>query len=170
MKYLLVLTLAAVPFLTRAQDSCKLKKQTDAFTKQTKITTGFVSFTVDGSQLNVSIDATSTEIDFFFWFKNDTRCFDDQSSVQVNYDGDKLKTNFKNTGSMNCEGAFHFTFKNSETTPSNLARFTDKRVSSVKFTSTDKKTVEIKFTEEQKQLFQRMVSCVVREAKSLIKK
>ena len=71
---------------------------------------------------------------------------------------------------MNCEGAFHFTFRNSETTPSRLARFTDKKVSSLKFTSTDKKTVELKLSEEQKQQLQRMVICVVRDAKTLIKK
>ena len=169
MKYLILLVLGA-PFLSNAQDTCKLKKQTDAFTKQTKIGTGFVTFTTDGGQLNVSVDATATEIDFFFWFKNDTRCFDDQSSIQVNYEGDRLKSNFKNTGSMNCEGAFHFTFRNTETTPSSLMRFTDKKISSLKFTSTDKKTTEVKFNDAQKQQLQRMVSCVVREGKILIKK
>lgn len=169
MKYFFVLLLAA-PFFSKAQDSCKLKKLADPYTKQTKISTGFVSFVSDGNQVNVSIDANATEIDFFFWFKNDTKCFDDQSAVQVNYDGDKLKANFKNTGSMNCEGAFHFTFRNSENTPSNLLRFTDKKISSIKFTSTDKKNTEIKFTEEQKQILQRMISCVVKEAKTLIKK
>ena len=169
MKYILTILLA-LPFISQAQDSCKLKKQTDAFTKQTKITTGFVSFPTEEGTLNISVDATASEIDFFCWFKNDTRCFDDQSNVQVNYDGDRLKANYKNTGSMNCEGAFHFTFRNSETTPSSLARFTDKKVSSLKFTSTDKKTVELKLSEEQKQQLQRMVSCVVRDAKTLIKK
>ena len=169
MKHILII-LVALPCFGFTQDSCKLKKQSDAFTKQTRISTGFVPFVVDGNQINISVDATSSEIDFFCWFKNDTRCFDDQSTLQVNYEGDRLKANYKNTGSMNCEGAFHFTFRNSETTPSNLARFTDKKISSLKFTSTDKKTTEIKFTEEQKQLLQRMVSCVVKESKSLIKK
>ena len=169
MKYILVFFLV-LPIFSMAQDSCRLKKQTDAFTKQTKITPGFVPFMTEEGLVNISVDATAAEIDFFCWFKNDTRCFDDESTIQVNYEGDRLKANFKNTGSMNCEGAFHFTFRNSETTPANLARFTDKRVNSLKFTSTDKKTIEIKLTDEQKQQLQRMVNCVVRESKTLIKK
>jgi hypothetical protein len=169
MKYLLF-GLFLLPFVSTAQDTCKLKKQTDPFTKQTKITTGFVPFLAKGMQLNVSLDATATEIDFFFWFKNDGKCFDDQSAVQVNYEGDRLKANFKNTGSMNCDGAFHFTFRNSENLPSNVKRFVDKRVSSLKFTSTDKKTTEIVLTEEQKQQLQRMASCLLADAKTLIKK
>src|SRR5436190_11448667 len=60
MKYLLILLLA-LPVLSQAQDSCKLKKLTDPYTKQSKISTGFVPFVTDGGTVNVSIDATATD-------------------------------------------------------------------------------------------------------------
>src|SRR5215207_742903 len=122
------------PFFSLAQDTCKLKKETDPFKHQTKITTGFMPFISNGVQLLISVDATSTEIDFFLWIKNDGKCFDDKSMVQVNFDGDRLKANFRNTGSMNCEGAFHFTFRNTAATPGHLQRLSTKYIASLKLT------------------------------------
>src|SRR5689334_22845993 len=118
-----------LPLAALAQtDTCGLKKETDPFTHQKKISTGFIPFNASGMKLNISIDATPTEIDFFLWFTGDGKCFDDASTIQINYEGDRMKANFKNTGSMNCEGAFHFSFRNTPSTPSNLQRLTDKKV------------------------------------------
>jgi len=160
--------LLILPLFCTAQDSCKLKKETDPFSHQTKITTGFIAFPTNGLQLNISIDATSTEIDFFLWIKNDGKCFDDQSTAQVNYEGDRLKANLKNTGSMNCEGAFHFTFRNTPANPGTLERMTQKKIASIKLTNA-KIITDISFNEEQKQQLMRMIGCVVRESKTLIK-
>jgi hypothetical protein len=169
MKNILFVSILLFPFLSRAQDSCKLKRETDPFTHQTKVSTGFVPFTANGVQVSISVDATPTDIDFFIWLTADPKCFDDQSSIQINYDGDRLKTNFKNSGSMNCEGAFHFTFRNTEGTPTNLQRLTDKKISSLKLTN-GKITTDIVFNDEQKKKLMLMAGCVVREAKTLIKK
>jgi hypothetical protein len=157
-----------IPLLASAQDSCKLKKSTDPFTHQTKISTGFVNFATPGAQVNISIDATSTDIDFFVWVKNDGKCFDDQSTALVNYEGDRLKATFKNTGSMNCEGAFHFTFRNTTATPGALERLSSKKIASIKLTNA-KIITEISFNDEQRQQLMRMIGCLVRESKSLIK-
>ena len=157
-----------LPFIAQAQDSCRLKKETDEFTHQTRISTGFVPFNVNGLPLSISIDATKTEVDFFFWIRNESRCFDDASTAQVVFDGERLKANYKNTGSMNCEGAFHFTFKNSQTTPTQLKRLTDKKVSTIKLTGNDKTITEIVFSEEQKALLMKMANCVVNQAKGLL--
>ncbi len=159
-----------LPLFASAQDTCHLKKSKDAFTKESRISTGFIPFISNGVQLHISMDATATEIDFFLWVKNDSKCFDSQSSAQINYEGDRLKANFKNTGSMNCEGAFHFTFKNAVNTPSNLKRFMDKRLASIKLTGSGNTVTEISFNEEQKQQFLRMVNCLVAEAKTIISK
>ncbi|HEU4470005.1 MAG TPA: hypothetical protein VFR58_02895 [Flavisolibacter sp.] len=159
-----------LPLSLLAQDTCKLKKTTDPFTHETKVSTGFVPFSANGVQFSLSIDATPTEIDFFIWIKDDSKCFDDASMAQINYEGERLKANLKNTGSMNCEGAFHFSFRNSATTPSQLQRLTDKRISSIKLTGNNKTVTDIVFSEEQKQQFLRMAACVVREAKTLVKK
>jgi hypothetical protein len=170
MKQLFIATLFVVPFLASAQDSCQLKKTTDPFTHQTKISTGFVPFALNGVQLSISIDATSTDIDFFLWFTNDQKCFDEASTIQVIFEGDRLKSYFKNSGSMNCEGAFHFTFKNSANTPSPLQRLVDKRINTFHITGANKTITHVSFSPEQKAQLMRMIGCVVRESKSLLKK
>jgi hypothetical protein len=164
----LILLFFLFPLFGNAQDSCKLKRSTDEFTHVTKVTTGFVSFPVNGVPLSISIDATKTEVDFFFWINEPSKCFDETSTAQVNFDGERLKANYKNSGSMNCEGAFHFTFRNSTSTPSNLLRLTDKKISSIKLIGNGKSETVISFTEEQKQQLMRMAACVVREAKTLL--
>lgn len=168
MKKILSLLLL-LPAFAFAQDTCQVSRQTDAFTHQVKVSTGFVPFVVSGHQVNISVDATDKEIDFFFWFQNDGSCFDTESSAQINYEGDRLKANFKNSGSMNCEGAFHFSFRNTPGTPSNLQRLTDRNISSIKFTGSNKTVIDLAFTAEQKLQLRRMAACVVREAKTLLK-
>ena len=158
-----------LPLFSEAQDTCQLKRETDPFTHQTKVSTGFVPFTVQGMKLSISVDATPTEVDFFFWIQSESKCFDNESSAQVNYEGDRLKASFKNSGSMNCEGAFHFSFRNTIATPGHLNNLATKRISMIKLNGTGKSVTEINLNEEQRQRLMRMASCVVRESKSLIK-
>jgi hypothetical protein len=153
-----------------AQDTCQFKSYTDPFTHQTKISTGFLPFTANGVQLSISVDATPTEIDFFLWFTKDQKCFDEASTIQVSFEGDRYRLNLKNTGSMNCQGAFHFSFKNSANTPPQLQRLLDKRVSSLRITGPNKTITEVSLSEEQKAQLLRMASCVVRDSKTLLKK
>lgn len=169
MKSILITFCWIVPFLGLAQDTCKLTKSTDPFTHQTKISTGFVPF-ASGSQLSISVDATPTDIDIFLWFTKDQKCFDEASTIQVNFEGDRYKLNLKNTGSMNCEGAFHFSFKNAANTPPQLQRLVDKRISLFHITGPNKTVTDVGFTEEQKAQLHRMITCVVRDSKSLLKK
>lgn len=159
-----------IPAFASAQDSCQLVKSTDDFTHQTKISTGFVPFVSQGAQLSISVDATPGEIDFFLWFSKDQKCFDDQSTIQVNFEGERIKQSYRNTGSMNCEGAFHFTFKNVAVTPYNLQRLIDKKISGFKITGTNKTVTDFNLTVEQKDQLKRMIACVVRDSKTLLKK
>lgn len=170
MKNILIAVLFFLPFCTKAQDSCQLKKETDVFTHQTKISTGFTPFIANGVQLSISIDATNTDIDFFLWFTGMQKCFDEASTLQVNFEGDRYKLNLRNTGSMNCEGAFHFSFKNTATTPSQLQRFLDKKISSFHITGPNKTITDVSFSAEQKQTLMRMAACAVRDSKTLLKK
>jgi len=170
MKKIVFILLLAFPFLTKAQDSCKLKKSTDPYTKETRVTTGFVPFNSDGVQFSISIEITKTEIDFFLWIKDDSKCFDNNSDVQVTYSGERIKTTYKNTGSVNCDGAFHFTFRNSSSIPSNLKRLMEKKVASMKFKGRGGEETQITFTEEQMEKLQQMTSCAVNEARALQKK
>jgi hypothetical protein len=170
MKYSLIAVLFMIPFFASAQDTCQLKKTTDPFTHQTKISTGFVAFNLNGTPLSISVDATNTDIDFFLWFTGAQKCFDDVSMIQINFEGDRYKQNFKNTGSMNCEGAFHFSFKNAANTSPQLQRLVDKKINSFHIIGPNKTITDVSFSQEQKQQLARMVGCVVRDSKALLKK
>lgn len=166
MKYLLVLVFIW-PVVALAQD-CMLKKSADPFTHETKLSTGFQNFTGNGVTVSISADATAKEIDFFVWIKTPGKCFDAESTAQVIFEGERSRTNLRNAGSMNCDGAFHFVFKNTPTTASWLNRMTTKKIATIKFTGTGEKETVLSFSDEQKALFQSMASCIATEAKTLI--
>jgi hypothetical protein len=173
MKYLFFLLLS-LPLVGAAQDmdsiSCKVKKQTDKFTQEPKLTTGFVSFNAGINKTMLSVDAYAKEIDFFFVLTPgaDGKCFDDASTIVINFEGDKVKATYRNTGSMNCEGLFHFSFRNVVSTPTQLQKLGTKRITSVKFIGSGKKEYVLNFTGYEQQLIMDMVNCVIKESKSLL--
>lgn len=154
--------LLLLPFCVKAQD-CKLKRQKDTYTKEIKISTGFIS--LEGALL--SIEATKTEIDFLFSL-GANKCFDDASTAAVNFEGIRYKTNFKNSGTMNCEGLFHFTFRNTAMTPTALQNLAVKKISSIRFKDNSKKETEVKLTAEQQLMLINLTTCVINEAKKLL--
>jgi hypothetical protein len=164
MKYFLT-TLLFLPLFSVAQD-CKLKKFKDQFSQEPKFSTGFVPF----SSLALSIDADSKEIDFLFSVKNpsEEKCFDDVSTMSFVYDG-KQKANFRNTGTMNCEGLFHVTFKNLATTPSPLQKLSTKKVTAITLTGSNKSVTTITLGQAQQQELMDLINCIVKESKSLVK-
>jgi hypothetical protein len=168
MKYMLTL-LFFLPLLAPAQD-CGLKKSTDPFTNEVKISTGFMPFNAGLGRYLISVDANSKEIDFFISLNNTgDKCFDNNSTATILYEGSKLKTNLKNTGSMNCEGLFHFTFRNTPTTVSALNRLATTKISSIQLTGNNKTVIDLALTDAEKQLFMERTACLVKEAKTLLK-
>jgi hypothetical protein len=161
MKYCFSLLLM-LPFFSRAQD-CHLKTSKDPYTKEIKISTGFISLT--GSQL--SVEATKSEIDFMFSLEGG-KCFDDASTASVFYEGTRLKTNFKNSGTMNCDGLFHFTFRNTNPSPSALQNLAIKKISSIRFKDNTKKETGVTLTSEQQQMLMNLTNCIITEAKKLL--
>lgn len=160
---------ALLPYFSFSQD-CQLKKSVDPFTHENKLTTGFQNFTGNGLTVAIAADATSKELDFFVWIKGDGKCFNDESTATVLFEGERTRTILRNSGSMNCDGAFHFLFKNTPTTASWLNRMTQKKVASIKLLASDKKEMVITFSDEQKELFQKMATCMATEGKTLIAK
>lgn len=154
------------PLFSLAQD-CALKKETNSFTHETRLTTGFMPF----SNTLLSVDATATDIDFFFSINQtgSAKCFDDASTAVIVFDGNRYKTTLHNTGSMNCEGLFHFTFKNSTATPYMLQRLATQKVSTITFNGSNKGITVITLSDEQKQLLMDLAGCVAKEAKTLKK-
>ena len=160
MKYRLIL-LILLPFFSRAQD-CNLQTSKDPYTKEIKISTGLISLNTG----QYSIEATKSGIDFMFVLEG--KCFDDASTASVYYEGSRLRTNFRNSGTMNCDGLFHFSFRNTNPFPSALQNLATRKVASIRFKDNTNKETGILFTAEQQQIFQNLTSCIMTEAKKLL--
>ena len=166
-----LLLLLLLPLFSLAQaDTCGLKKSKDPFTNEVKLSTGFKPFGSGAVPVTVSADATPTDIDFFVWVKKDGTCFDLESTLQMIWEGERSKATFRQSGSMNCEGAFHFSFKNTPTPNSWLRKMMTKKIATIKLIGNGGKETLITLTEEQKDIFQRMATCIANEGVTLIKK
>ena len=97
-------------YLPALSQDCNLIKEVDPYTRQTRLSTGFIELT--GASLVA--DADSKEIDLMVTFKTD-RCFDDGCTAMIYFTGGKQKLSLRNGGTMNCEGLFHFIFRNGPT-------------------------------------------------------
>jgi hypothetical protein len=151
-----------LPILAQSQD-CKLLRETDPYTKETKISSGFIM--LQGGTM--TIDADSREVDFFFIIPG--KCFNDQSTVFVYFEGSKTKATYRTSNSMNCDGYFHFTVKNAAITPLQVQKLGANKVTQFIFTDSDKKQVIISLLPDQQDTFMSSVNCVVNESKKLIK-
>jgi hypothetical protein len=162
MKYLFPLLLL-LPFVSQAQE-CNIKTEKDQFTQQDRLTTGFLQLT----NCRLSVTADTKELDFLFAVSAD-KCFDDASTLTVAFDDGRTKANFRNSGSMNCEGLFHFILRNTAPSNSNLQRLETKKIKSFVLTNGNVVTT-ILLNEEQQQRLQTAIGCISKEAKTLIKK
>lgn len=151
------------PLFLAAQD-CKVLSETDPFTKETRLSSGFIALQGGNS---VTIEADKTELDYFFIINE--RCFNDQSTVLIYFEGSKQKYTYRNSGSQNCTGYFHYKFKNGATTQLQAQKLGTMKVSQMVFTDTDKKQVTVTLTPEQQDAFMKAAACVTGEAKKLIK-
>ena len=168
MKYIINLLLL-LPLFSDAQDSiaigCKLTRETDPFTKETRLSTGFIFFN-GGS---VTIDADSKEIDLLFSIEGADKCYDNNSTAFVFFEGVKTKLSSRNGGTMNCEGLFHFVFKNTASTPSLLQKVMTQKINHIVFTGNNKKESTINIGPVEQEAFTKLANCLVNEAKTLIK-
>lgn len=151
-----------LPCFIQAQD-CKLTKETDPYTKETRYSSSLISL----QNGNVSIEGDSKEIDFFFTI--DGKCFNDASTVYVFFEGSKVRTTYRNAGGVNCDGYFHFKFKNTKATTGILQKLTTQKVTQFIFTDNSKKETIISMRADQQEAFIKTATCLVEEAKQLIK-
>jgi hypothetical protein len=159
----LILPLACVfPVFLHAQD-CKIARETDPYTRETKLSSGFIS--LQGG--SVTIDADSKEIDFFFILPG--KCFNDASTVYIFFEGNKTRTTYRNAGSMNCDGYFHFTFRNGKATPTIVQKLSAQKITHFIFTGNDKKEITVTLLQDQQKVFMEATACLATEAKTLIK-
>ncbi len=163
----LLFVLLTFPSLVFAQD-CGLKKETDQFTQQPLLSTGFIKFAGGGGRYALNLVADAKEVRLLFSF-GDGVCFDDQSTAAFSFDSSRSKSTQRNASSMNCDGIFTIVFRNAAITPGTLQKLTAQKISSLVFTDNTQKKIQITLREEEKQWLREKAACLVNEAKALIK-
>jgi hypothetical protein len=158
---LFISTLLLLPLLAGAQE-CKLINEKDPYTKETKLSSG--ALTLQGATL--TIDADKKEIDFFFEVNG--KCFNDMSTVFIFWENTRAKTTFRNAGSMNCDGYFHFKFRNGATTPTALNKMAIQKVVHFIFKGNDDKEFTVGLSPAQQQTLMEIVACINKESKTLV--
>lgn len=159
-----------LPLLASAGDTtgvnCKLIRETDPYTKETKLSTGFIGF----NGASVTIDADSREIIFLFSIEGREICFDNNSVADFYFEGIKSKTISRNAGTMNCEGLFQVIFKNSRNTPTTLLqRILTRKTTQVIFTGNSGKPMIITLSPKDQEALYTLANCLFNEAKTLLK-
>ncbi len=162
MKFFLILSF--IPIIGCSQD-CKVNKETDPFTKETKLSTGFLPL----REASVTIDADAKEIDVFFSLQGTDICFDNNGTVAIYFEGTKQKQTYRNGGTMNCEGLFHIIFRNTATPQTGIQKLTTIKVTSLLFTGNNKKETKVELNAEQQLLFMQIAGCLLTEAKAIVK-
>jgi len=162
MKYILAF-IFLIPVISGAQD-CKLVYKTDPYTKMHTISTNFIP--LEGGSL--SMDANKQEIDLLFTVSGPDKCFTDASTAMIFFVGSKQKQSQRNGGSMNCEGLFHFIFRNSANPPILLRKFSTMKIEKIVFTGNDKKETTVTLTPEQQQVVMDLAACMIKESPTLL--
>ncbi len=166
----ILFTFLLSPFFVMAQDTtanqCRLIKETDPYTKETKFSTGFVF--LDGG--SVTIDADRKEIIVLFSLDGPEKCFDNNGTADVFFEGIRSKTMSRNAGTMNCEGLFQFVFKNTHSTPTTLLqRICTKKITHIIFTGNGKKPITVNVGPKEQEALMALANCLVKEGRTLIK-
>lgn len=146
-----------------AQD-CSLIRETDPYTKLSTLSTGYQK--MQGGSL--VLDASKTEIDWMLEVGSGNVCFDDEATIQVFFEGTKLRLMFRNGGTMNCEGLLHVLFKNATGTNYQLNKLITLPIQRILITTLDKKEWVIEPNAEQRAKWIQSATCLVNESKKLL--
>jgi len=161
----LALLFLLFPFLANAQD-CSLKNERDRFNQDPKLTTGFVSLGAGNDKFLLSVSADKKEVDYFFVLDGSAMCFNDVSRVLVTFET-KQKGNFKNGGTTNCKGYFHFIFPNQQNLNANLTNLSLKKIATIQFTDTGNNKKIITLRPEDQETIMKLTACVLAELEKL---
>ena len=150
--------------LQMSAQECKLTRTTDPYTRETRISSGFVQ--LEGG--SVTLDASKPEIDILFSLEGAEKCFDNTSTAYIFFEGSKSKASIRNGGTMNCEGLFHFIFRNSNSVTSLLNRMMTQKITHIVFTGNNKKETTVAFGPLEQDAVKNFATCIVNEAKALL--
>jgi hypothetical protein len=144
--------------------SCNLIRETDPYTRSVSLSTGYHKW-AGGSIL---LDAQKAEIDWMIEVGAGNICFDDEATIQVFFEGTKQRMQFRNAGTINCEGLLHIYFKNTPATNFQLSKLATQPIQRVLITNAAKKEWSIEPNAEQRMLWMQAASCLVEESKKLL--
>ncbi len=153
------------PLFFQAQD-CDLKNEKDRFNQDPRLTTGFKRLGAGSNTFLISISADKREIDYFIALENSATCFNDLSRALITFDN-KQRGTYRNGGTTNCKGYFHFIFPNQEKLNANLSNLAIKKIITIQFTdSKNNKEILTLRTEDQEEII-RLSNCVLNELENL---
>lgn len=158
--------LVIFPCIIFAQD-CDLKDEKDRFNQDPRLTTGFKTLGAGRDKFLISITADKTEIDIFIALENSGLCFTDISRATVYFEGGKQRSTYKNGGTSNCQGNFHFNFRNQEPLHTSLTQLATKKVVSIQFQLPENQKREFALRPEDSDALLNMASCIMDQLASL---
>ena len=164
MKYVAFL-LVLLPSFINAQD-CTLKNEKDRFNQDPRLTTGFITLGAGNDKFLLSVSADKKEVDYFFALDNSAMCFNDYSRVVITF-VTKQKGNFKNGGTTNCKGYFHFVFPNQQNLNANLTSLSQKTIATLQFPDTGPAKKIITLRAEDQDTIIKLTTCVLAELEKL---
>jgi hypothetical protein len=108
-------------------------------------------------------------IDVLFSIEGLDKCYDNNSTAAIFFEGVKTKMSSRNGGTMNCEGLFHFVFKNTALPTTILQKMMTQKINHIVFIGNDKKESIISIAPAEQDKLMALSTCLVNEAKTLIK-
>lgn len=161
----LLFALFFIPFFTLAQD-CNLKNERDRFNQDPRLTTGFKALGAGSNKFLLSISAEKKEIDFFFALDKPVTCFNDLSRAMITFDN-KQRATYRNGGTTNCKGYFHFIFPNQEKLNANLTMLSTKRINTIQFTDSNNNKEILTLRADDQEEIMKLTACVLNELEKL---
>ena len=153
------------PIFSTAQN-CDLKNEKDRFNQDPRLTTGFKKLGAGNNVFLLSVSADKKEIDFFFALENSGICFNELSRAMVTFDN-KQRGTYRNGGTTNCKGYFHFIFPNQEKLNANLTNISAKRITTIQFTDSKNNKKIITLREADQEEIMKLTACVLDELEKL---
>jgi hypothetical protein len=161
----LILFFTILPLVSSAQD-CTLKNEKDRYNQDPRLTTGFISLGGGNDKFLLSVSADKREVDYFIAMDNSTMCFDEISRAMVIFDN-KQRVNYKNGGTTNCKGYFHFIFPNQENLNANLVNLSQKKIVTIQFTDQGNNKKILTLRPEDQDTIIRSTTCILNQLEKL---
>lgn len=153
------------PYFASPQE-CNLKNERDRYNQDPRLTTGFKALGAGSNKFLLSVSAEKKEIDFFLALDKSTVCFTDMSRALITFEN-KQRASYRNGGTTNCKGYFHFIFPNQEKLNANLLALAEKKIQTIQFTDANNNKEILTLLPEDQDQFRQLAACILAELEKL---